>query len=401
MIEERLTQLRPLAELSARARETLLQHARTLTVDPGFKLHARDEFRSMIFLLEGRLILASGRNSVMLRGGSSESLSPLFEANDYHSHAIAASRSTLAMLDRRVYETLVDDGDQESVEVSEIELSDLEGELFSRIYTHAYSGELALPQLPEVALHLQQALKKPDVSIGEATRIIEEDPSVAGRLLSVANSPAMGSRREVARLQDAVARLGLERTRQLVMALAMHQVFIHRDSPYHDLLERLWRRSARIAAISCVLADQSEAADPQTALLAGLLHRVGALPVIAEVARAHPDRSSEEVERVLFRLEGLIGELVAQQWDLASDIINAIRDSGGPENSEAHALTDIVRIARAACPRDAEDDPLADRIPLTDLHAVQRLGFVVDEDGNLPAIDTARQEVDTLIREIA
>ncbi|WP_018140336.1 HDOD domain-containing protein [Thioalkalivibrio sp. ALJ7] len=401
MIEERLTQLRPLTELSARAREKLLQHARTLTVDPGFKLHARDEFRSMIFLLEGRLILASGRNSVMLRGGSSESLSPLFEANDYHSHAIVASRSTLAMLDRRVYETLVDDGDQESVEVSEIELSDLEGELFSRIYTHAYSGELALPQLPEVALHLQQALKKPDVSIGEATRIIEEDPSVAGRLLSVANSPAMGSRREVARLQDAVARLGLERTRQLVMALAMHQVFIHRDSPYHDLLERLWRRSARIAAISCVLADQSEAADPQTALLAGLLHRVGALPVIAEVARAHPDRSSEEVERVLFRLEGLIGELVAQQWDLASDIISAIRDSGGPENPEAHALTDIVRIARAACPRDAEDDPLADRIPLTDLHAVQRLGFVVDEDGNLPAIDTARQEVDTLIREIA
>ncbi|WP_038053491.1 HDOD domain-containing protein [Thioalkalivibrio sp. ALJ1] len=401
MIEERLTQLRPLAELSARAREKLLQHARTLTVDPGFKLHARDEFRSMIFLLEGRLILASGRNSVMLRGGSSESLSPLFEANDYHSHAIAASRSTLAMLDRRVYETLVDDGDQESVEVSEIELSDLEGELFSRIYTHAYSGELALPQLPEVALHLQQALKKPDVSIGEATRIIEEDPSVAGRLLSVANSPAMGSRREVARLQDAVARLGLERTRQLVMALAMHQVFIHSDSPYHDLLERLWRRSARIAAISCVLADQSEAADPQTALLAGLLHRVGALPVIAEVARAHPDRSPEEVERVLFRLEGLIGELVAQQWDLASDIISAIRDSGGPENPEAHALTDIVRIARAACPRDAEDDPLADRIPLTDLHAVQRLGFVVDEDGNLPAIDAARQEVETLIREIA
>ena len=102
MIEQRLPQLHPFAELSDRARDKLLQHARTMTVDPGFKLHARDEFRSMIFLLEGRMILASGRNSVMLKGDSSEALNPLFDAHDYHSHAIAATRSTLAMLDRKV-----------------------------------------------------------------------------------------------------------------------------------------------------------------------------------------------------------------------------------------------------------------------------------------------------------
>lgn len=400
MNEERLRQLNPFSELGERARGKLLQHVRTLTVDPGFKLHARDEFRSMIFLLSGRMILARGRKSQMLKGDSQEALNPIFDPHDYHSHAIAASRSTLALMDRKVYETLLSGGGQDGVEVSEIELSDLEGELFTSIYTHAYSGELALPQLPEVALHLQRALKDPDISIAKVTRIVEEDPSVTGRLLSVANSPAMGSQRQVARLQDAIARLGLERTRQLVMALAMHQVFIHRDNPYHELLERLWRRSARVAAVSCVLADQSEAADPQTALLAGLLHRVGTLPIIAEIARTHPNRTAEEVERVLFRLEGPIGELVAQQWSLTSNIISAIRDSGGPENPDGHNLTDIVRIARAACPLDTDGDLLADRIPLTDLQAVKRLGFALDEEGNLPAIDTARQEVEALIREV-
>ncbi|WP_019625639.1 HDOD domain-containing protein [Thioalkalivibrio sp. ALJT] len=400
MIRERIQYLHPFADLGERARETLLQHARTITVNPGFKLHARDEFRNMIFLLEGRMILASGRHSAMLRGDADEALSPLFTTHDYHSHAIAASRATLAILDRNLYETLVDDSSQDNVEVSEIELSDLEGELFRSVYTHAYAGELALPQLPEVALHLQRALQDPDISIANATRIIEEDPSVTGRLLSVANSPAMGSHRVISRLQDAVARLGLERTRQLVMALAMHQVFIHRDSPLHDLLERLWRRSARIAAYSCVLADQCEAADPQTALLAGLLHRVGALPVIAEVARAHPDHTPQDLQRILLRLEGLVGELVARQWELSSDIIEAIRDSGGPENPEAQVLTDIVRIARAACPQDTEDDPLADHIALADLRAVDRLGFVLDDAGNLPAIETARQEVEALIRAV-
>ncbi|WP_026340436.1 HDOD domain-containing protein [Thioalkalivibrio thiocyanoxidans] len=399
MLEERLPQLAPFADLGARAQQKLLQHASTLEIKPGLKLHARDEWRHLIFLLEGRVILSDDGQSVILKGGSPESLNPLFNERDYHSHAIAASSGRLALFDRKVYENLID-GAREGVEVSEIELSDLEGELFTSIYTRAFSGELQLPQLPEVALHLQATLKDPDVDIERVTRIIEEDPSVAARLLSVANSPAMGSQREVSRLADAVSRLGLERTRQLVMALAAHQVFIRRDSPYHGLLERLWRRSARVAAISCVLADQSEAVDPQKALLAGLLHRVGALPIIGEVARSHPDRSAEDIERILYRLEGLIAELVAQQWGLASDIMEAIRDSGGPENAAAAPLTDIVRIARSACTRDG-DDAVADRTPLADLNAVARFGFVLDDNGQLPAIDTARREIDTLIREVA
>lgn len=399
MLEERLSQLVPFADLGERARQTLLQHASTLDVQPGLKLHARDERRYLLFLLEGRVILSDQGHSVMLKGGSPESLNPLFAEHDYHSHAITASRGRIALFDRKVYENLID-GARDGVEVSEIELSDLEGELFTSIYTRAFSDELELPQLPEVALHLQAALKDPNVNVEQVTRILEEDPSVVARLLSVANSPTMGSQREVSRLSDAVSRLGLERTRQLVMALAAHQVFIHRDSPYHHLLERLWRRSARIAAVSCVLADQSEAVDPQKALLAGLLHRVGALPIIGEVARSHPERNAEDIERLLYRLEGLIGELVAQRWGLASDIMEAIRDSGGPETATAAPLTDIVRIARSACTLDG-DDTLADRTPLAELNAVPRFGFVLDDQGQLPAIDTARREVEALIREVA
>lgn len=146
MLEERLPQLAPFADLGARAQQKLLQHASTLEIKPGLKLHARDEWRHLIFLLEGRVILSDDGQSVILKGGSPESLNPLFNERDYHSHAIAASSGRLALFDRKVYENLID-GAREGVEVSEIELSDLEGELFTSIYTRAFSGELQLPQL--------------------------------------------------------------------------------------------------------------------------------------------------------------------------------------------------------------------------------------------------------------
>lgn len=400
-LEQRLTQLAPFADLGPGACDTLLRHARTLPVKPGVKLHARDEYRHLVFVLEGRVIVVrEHERPLAITGDSPEALNPLFGAHDFHGHAAVITPGELVLFDRRLYDNLLE-GRRSDIEVGEIEFSDTETDLFSTIYRKIHTGEPALPQLPEVALRLQEAVKDPDVDLPAVTRIVEQDPSVAARLLAVANSPAMGSQRVVKRLGDAIARLGMEQTRQLVLALAMHQVFVNRKHPAHAILEDIWKRSVRIAAISSVLAEQSEAADPHSALLAGLLHRVGALPVLGELVAEGTELEPGRIEGMLFRLEGLVGELVAGQWGLASDIIEAIRDSGGPETERAGTLTDIVRIARSACARDSGHDERVGVAPLHQLQAVERLGFALDENGWLPAIDTARKQIDALIRDVA
>ncbi|OOC09550.1 HDOD domain-containing protein [Thioalkalivibrio halophilus] len=392
--------LKPFADLGESGRRELIRHARTIDLKPGQKVYAREEYRHLVFLLKGRMVLAHGDKAHTVEDDDPAALEPLFAPHDYRTHAVAARPSTLVRFDRNVYETQLNCvGD--AMEVGEVDLTAQEGELLANIFQKAQTGELALPQLPDVALHLQEAIDEPDIEIRRVTEIVERDPSTASRLLSVANSPAMGSRREITRLGDAIARLGLERTRQLVLALAAQQVFIDRQSPYRTLMEQLWRQSTRISAIAFVLADESGAADRQRALLAGLLHRVGALPVLGEIASREEQPDAVEVEHVIQRLESMTGELVAQQWGLASDIMAAIRDSGGPEQPDAAPLTDIVRIARNACLRDASEVERARAIPLENLQAIRRLGFTLDENGELAAVEKARPKIEALMQELA
>ena len=399
VLEDRLPQLNPFVELGQRARERLLAHARTLEMRPGFRLHARDEHRHLLFLLQGRMIVTSAGRAQRIEADSPRALAPLFVEHDYHSHALATTPGTLAVFDRMLYQMLLDES-RDSIELQEIELSGLESELFAGVYTRVVSGELALPRLPAVALQLQGHLDGQPDAVAHVTGVVAADRDLAARLLQVARHPALGTGGAPADLRDAVARLGPARSRLLILALASHELFGAAATPWPQLLRRLWRRSTRVAAISCTLADHIGAADPAQALLAGQLHRVGALPLVAELARTHPECCTEEVERILLRLEGLIGELVGRQWGLASVIMEAIRDSGGPETADGSNLTDVLRVARSACPHDMARDAPADHTPLRDLPAVQRLGLELDADGRLPVLDEARHTVDALLHQI-
>jgi len=399
VLEDRLPQLTPFATLGPPARERLLTHARTLEMRPGFRLHARDDHRHLLFLLQGRMIVTRAGRAQRIEAGTPRALAPLFGERDYDSHALATTPGTLAVFDRMLYRMLLDEG-RDNIELREVELSGLESELFTDVYTRIVSGELALPRLPTAALQLQGGLDdRPDADAHVAA-VIAADPDLAARLLRVAGHPALGTEEAPADLRAAVARLGPARSRLLVLALAGHELFAASTTPWPHLLRRLWRRSTRVAAISCTLADLGGAADPAQALLAGQLHRVGALPLVTELARTHPECRTDEVERILLRLEGLIGELVARQWGLASVIMEAIRDSGGPETADSNSLTDVLRVARSACSRDLARDAPVDHTPLRDLPAVRRLGLELDADGRLPALDAARHSVDALLRQI-
>ena len=49
-----------------------------------------------------------------------------------------------------------------------------------------------LPSLPEIALYINAALEKEDVSTKKLSKIIQMDPVMAARVVQVANSPLYG-----------------------------------------------------------------------------------------------------------------------------------------------------------------------------------------------------------------
>jgi len=63
-------------------------------------------------------------------------------------------------------------------------------------FTRQIAFELAaevpeLPSFPEVAMRVRQALSSEDISIEEVVRIVSAEPSLAVRLLQLANSAAL------------------------------------------------------------------------------------------------------------------------------------------------------------------------------------------------------------------
>ena len=50
------------------------------------------------------------------------------------------------------------------------------------------NDSIVLPTLPEIALEIREAASDPDVSVGMLATIIENDSSIATRILRIANS---------------------------------------------------------------------------------------------------------------------------------------------------------------------------------------------------------------------
>jgi HD-like signal output (HDOD) protein len=194
---------------------------------------------------------------------------------------------------------------------------------FYRIVVEALARDrLTLPTLPEVALRIRELLQDDDVTVASLAAEIHRDPAIAVRLIRVANSAAMRSGRSVENVQQAVTRLGLQYTRLLVDGLALEQMFVARNPQLKQRLLRSWQQSVDVAALSQVLAAQCTLLQPEMAMLGGLVHRVGALPIV-KLAETHAAAlaSEAELDMVIEHLAPRIGRMVLQAWHFPADLV--------------------------------------------------------------------------------
>lgn len=191
-------------------------------------------------------------------------------------------------------------------------------DLFKAIDEH----RLTLPTLPEVALRVRDAVESEKSSAGQVADIVATDAALSARLLQVVNSPLYRGRNPIDNLQLGVARLGTKLVRSLVVSLIMQQIFQATSDLLDKHFRQLWEESVQVAAISRVLAQNLKHLDKDQALLAGLIHNIGALPILT-MAEKHSDLidDSAELERVIEALSPRIGERILQEWDFSESLI--------------------------------------------------------------------------------
>lgn len=200
------------------------------------------------------------------------------------------------------------------------ELSDFDEEIDKRVLFEVYHAlmnkTLVVPSLPDIAIRIREAANDDNVSVDGIARIIQADASTAAYCINVANNAATAGVSAVDNVHDAVVRMGIQPTRDSVVAYTVRSLFSGSDPASNKLMRAAWRHSCRIAALSYILARDVARLNAERALLAGLLHDIGVTILIKEVQK-YPGVMADVLvfNRVVRELSGQIGAMVLRTWE--------------------------------------------------------------------------------------
>jgi len=211
------------------------------------------------------------------------------------------------------------------------------------------SGQLEIPGLPDIAMRVKKAIDEQDLDTASIAKIIQSDIPLAGRLIQIANSPLYRGVKPAQNCNAAVLRLGLNVTKNLVTSFTLRRLFTRKNSNIRKHTEYIWNHSVKVAAIGFVLARITLGYDPDSVMLAGILHDTGSLIFLA-YAEKHPEllENDDNFKQLNAQLRGPLGSIILTNWEfddtfvtVAKEVEQWSRDSGSKPD-----LCDIVLIAK-------------------------------------------------------
>ena len=258
------------------------------------------------------------------------------------------------------------------------------------------NDKLVLPTLPEVALKVRDILEDEDSSLLDVAKVITSDAALSARMIQVSNSPLLRASRAIESVEAAVTRMGSNMIRNLVTSMVMEQMFQATSDVTDKRLRKIWEHSTEVAAISHALASQFTKLQPDQAMLAGLVHDIGALPILSR-AEDYPDLLEDEdtLDRIINSVHTTIGAEILRKWKFPEELISVAENhedlnhdsKNGPE------YTDVVIVANLQSLIDSNHRHT--KVDWSTVPAFSQLGLqpdvsVVDMDETNANIEAAR-----------
>lgn len=209
------------------------------------------------------------------------------------------------------------------------------------------NDDLVLPTLPEVALKVREAAEDPNIGTPQLSKVIGNDAALTARIIKVVNSPLLRTSKEITDLSMAINRLGINYTCNLATGLAMEQMFQATSDVVDRKMREVWNKSTEIAGICHVLCKQFTRLLPDQATLAGLVHMIGALPILT-YAEDHNELLSDSISlnHVIEQIHPIIGDKILRTWEFPEQI--AMVPSQYLDFSRDSAKVDYVDIVQVA-----------------------------------------------------
>ena len=262
-----------------------------------------------------------------------------------------------------------------------------------------------LVSLPEITLRINEMVNDPDCDIDSIGKLLSQDPALAVRLLGIANSPFYGFSTEISTVTRAIAVLGINKIRDIVLSASATKAF---DGIPVDIIavDDFWQHSLYCGVLGQILAKQTKL-DPDAIFIAGLLHDIGQLILF--------NRYPQEMHEIILRtIEGEtpltmvaaeqerlgtnhteVGAELARSWHLPAHIEAVIAWHHAPEKASQHQQeVALIYIANAVAQMlDFDTDSVMNKLDVPDdIWAMAQL----EPDHIPPAMEAASEQLDSL-----
>jgi putative nucleotidyltransferase with HDIG domain len=197
-------------------------------------------------------------------------------------------------------------------------------------------GKVELPLLPGVAMEVTNVANQENADSRVIAELLRKDQAMAAHVLRVVSSPVYSGRTQIVSLQQAVARLGVQKIREISLAIAF-RVGVFKLKGFESEITALFQHSVAAGMFAQEVARVTRR-NVEDAFMCGLLHDVGR-PVILQ---ALVQILSEQ------KLSVPASAVIAATGELHSDVGGTLADSWGlPE-----AVEMSIRHHHAASPPD-------------------------------------------------
>ena len=216
-----------------------------------------------------------------------------------------------------------------------------------------------LPPLPETLTEVLRRSSDKDVSLKEIAGLIAHDAGLTARILKTANSAFYSPVEEIKSIESAVARLGMNTIRNILLTLSLLDAFPQIYSEYYN---QIFHSSIYTALAGETIAAKIRPGLRSDAFFTGLLLNSGRLlflryleekyiRVIHEAQINNIDiRTTENLYLGIDFIK--IGSLIAKRWKLPSTVVSTLngydREDSAKDKEQTESQSMLIKITRAA-----------------------------------------------------
>ena len=273
--------------------------------------------KKALYLISGKLELTAADGHVhYIEENTPQAKKPISHLDPHLYTVKAVTPVSFIRVDNYIINNLLEEENRFGEQVEDIYINEavMNNRLFQNLYEDLVEGRLIIPTLPQVAIKIRQVMDE-EADIHKVEAVIRTDPSIAAALMKVANSALYRTGQPVKTIEKAIIKIGMKMVKNLVFTYALKDMFRSQHPYINQRLKNMWLHSAEVAAVSFVLARKLGTFDPEYALLLGLLHDIGMLPILVYAER-HPEvvESTEKIDATIEQLHGEVGSTILTSW---------------------------------------------------------------------------------------